>query len=213
MSTQHNKLIVIVGGPGSGKSTLSKMISTQIGATHVDADECYKINPFFQKAVKDRRRWSLTSDMWFLLKRFELHKDTYTLLQNSHVVVDSGIPMSLVYAHSRLEAGTFDQDEWELYQHFHATLNEKEVNPHAIVYLKASPKFLRSRIEERGRDFEVKNHTLEYLTSLANSTEAVCSIYKQMRVPIVTIDVEKTNFIGNEQALHTFIHQLVATST
>ena len=187
---QNHKLIVVMGGPGSGKSTLSKKIASQLEAQHVDADEFYTANPFFKRAVADRKRWSLTSDLWFLLKRLELQTETQSLLQQTDIVVDSGVPMSLVYAHSRLEPGTFDQDEWELYQQLYATMNVASMKPHALVFLKASPDFLRKRIEKRGREFEVKNYTLEYLQSLCNSIEVICDLYAQMEVPILTLNVE-----------------------
>ncbi len=67
--------ITIIGNIASGKSTIAHFLAKQLDADLVMADELYKTNPFFQNAVVDRSRWSLASDLWFLMKRVEMAKE------------------------------------------------------------------------------------------------------------------------------------------
>lgn len=188
-----HKLIVVIGNVGSGKSTLCQALAEKLPAKLVPADELYKTNPFFSLTVGDRKRWSLTSDLWFLVERVKLAREAEEMLEKSDVVVDSGIPMSQVYAHSRLGHGYFTSDEWELYRECYGEFTKGLRQPDVVINLKADTKFLRKRIEKRGREFEVVNHSLEYLGGLEKSLEKVVGELKEVGVVVNEFEVEDKN--------------------
>lgn len=171
-----NKLITVIGNVGSGKSTLTRLLAKKLSATIVPADELYKINPFFPLAVKDRKRWSLASDLWFLRERVNLAKKYPQYLLKKNVVVDSGIPMSWVYANSRLKSGFFTRDEWNLYKNYYRVATANIRPPDIVIFLKAKVPFLMERIRKRGRSFEIKYFDQKYLASLEQSIEGFMKI-------------------------------------
>lgn len=194
-----NKLIVVVGNVGTGKSSLCRLLAKGLQAKLQPADEFYKENPFFQLAVKDRKRWSFTSDVWFLKERVKLARESEGYLERSDVVMDSGLVMSRVYTHSRLAHGYFSQDEWQLYQECYRVFTKGLKEPDVVVYLKGQVELLRERVEKRGREFEVKFHDKAYLSGLAESLEVVVGEMKKKGVRVVEADTERVNFVKNRQ--------------
>lgn len=203
-----NKFIVLVGNIGVGKSTVSKMLAQALPAQLVPADEFYKSNPFFPLAIEDRQRWSLASDLWFLKERVQMALEFDRYLLRSNVVVDSGLPMSQVYTHSRLEHGYFIPEEWELYQECYDVFTRDLKQPDIIVYMQAPPEFLRKRIEQRGREFEIKHHSLEYLQGLANSLEHVVGNMEALGREIIRIDVTQVDFVQDPENIRQLVEDI-----
>ena len=204
-----NKLITIVGNVATGKSTLTKLFSEKLPAQKVPADEFYKENPFFPLTIEDRKRWSLASDLWFLKERVKMALEYEKFLERSHVVVDSGLPMTQVYTHSRLGHGFFIKDEWDLYQECYDVFTRDVRDSDVLIYLTAPVDVLRERIQERGREFEIKHHSKEYLSGLSDSLDHVVNNYEHMDMPIVRVDTLKNNFITKEKDLEMIIKSVL----
>src|SRR3990167_10732867 len=107
--------ITVIGSIASGKSTVAKFIADNLGAEFIAADELYKTNPFCKETLKDRKRWSLASDLWFLVKRAELAEEFEDILKKEIIVQDSGLLMSWAYANSRLRSHYMNENEISLY--------------------------------------------------------------------------------------------------
>lgn len=206
----NNRFVILVGNVGSGKSTLTDLLAEQLPAERVPADSLYTVNPFFPLAVEDRRRWSLTSDLWFLRERVRMTRGIPDTLKKSHVVVDSGLPMSYVYAHSRIKSGYMTADEWQLYQGYHDDQISNLRQPDLLIYLEGSVQFLRRRIEERGREFEVTFHTPEYLDCLNESLEALMMTAQRANMNVIRIDAEKVDFLHQPEEVTGLISKILA---
>lgn len=201
MMANTNKQIVVIGNVGTGKSTLTDLLAKRMPAKKVPADSLFETNPFFPLAVQDRARWSLTSDLWFLYERVKIARNMNDYLAEGHVVVDSGLPMSYVYSHSRIGSGYFTRDEWNLYRTLYAELASDLGKPDVIVYLKGPVGFLRERVEKRGREFEIRFHTIDYLNSLAESLETLASALREDGLRMIEMDVTQVDFVGSETDL------------
>lgn len=187
-----NKQIIIVGNVGLGKSSLSTMLAEQLSAKLIPADTFFEINPFFPLAVENRKRWSLASDLWFLKERVKLAKQTEQILESVSVVVDSGIQMSYVYAQSRVQAGFLTYDEWKLYQEMYEELTKDLRMPDLIVYLTGSLELVQNRVEKRGREFELKYHTQEYLRGIQKSLDTSVEEWKTSGLEILDLSAENS---------------------
>lgn len=181
---QEQTLTVVVGTIGVGKSTYTHNLAQSERAHEVKMDELFKENPFFPLAVKSRRRWSLASDLWFLKKRVDMYSIIPAMLESAPVVVDSGLPMSLAYAASRVSFGYLSKQEYELYTVLASDLLKAETIPDVIVHLKSPIEVIKNRIYKRGRDFEIKYFTEEYIQGIADSVERVLERYDKVGVRI-----------------------------
>lgn len=185
MTKRRFPFITIIGNVGSGKSTLAAFLAHALGAHHISADELYKSNPFFNDAVVDRGRWSLASDLWFLLKRIELVKKLDAQLQKKMVVQDSGLLMSWVYANSRRDAGHMNKKEQKIYTMISDKLTTTIPKENLVIYLNLPISILLERIRKRGRNFEIKFHTQQYLAGLDRSLKRLVIRLKRTHTPML----------------------------
>ncbi len=183
---QHSA-ITIIGNTGSGKSTIAAALSQKLGAVLVPADELFKTNPFFQLAVKNRKRWSFASDTWFLLEREKLLQSVTALTAQKLVIIDSGLAMSWVYAYSRITNKYYTTSEWQLYQQLFNKVSAKLSLDSQYIYLRADIDQLLQNIKTRGREFEIDNYSAEYLQDLNQSLETF--VAAQPKQHILVIDV------------------------
>jgi deoxyadenosine/deoxycytidine kinase len=196
-----HKLIVIVGNVGTGKTTITHTLARMLNAKEIKADELYLTNPFFPLAVKDRTRWSLASDLWFLYERVEIMTKCVPDLEKQNLLVDSGLPMSWVYSHSRIKSGYYNKHEWLLYESMSDVTIARSPKPDIIINLHGTIPFLLNRIQTRGREFEKKYHTHEYLFSLDFSLKEYIMRAKKKRTRVIDVDVEKNDMSKKENLL------------
>jgi len=194
-----NTLITVIGNVGSGKSTAIELLAKKMSATVVPADEFYTVSPFLPLELEDRPRWSLTGDLWFLMERVKLAQTIPALLEKTNVLVDSGVIMNLVYAHSRLSLGYVTEAEWQLYKEVHEALCALLTPSDKVVYLTASTEVLLKRIAIRGREFE-KSYTAEYLETLESSLKTVTEEYLGSQTQVITFDTGKHDIVQDKKA-------------
>jgi deoxyadenosine/deoxycytidine kinase len=191
------KLITIVGNVASGKTTLTAILAKALKARKIDADKLYLSNPFFPLTIKDRKRWSLTSDLWFLKERIKLMKKI-NRNGGKHLIIDSGLPMSWVYAHSRLKNSFYKKDEWQLYESLFSDSTNQLPKTDLVIVLTGSTKYLLNQIDKRGRDYELKYFDQKYLKSLNTSLQCYIRKCRQQKIKLIIINREKhdlTNLI------------------
>jgi deoxyguanosine kinase len=192
------KIITVIGNIGGGKSTLTKHLAHKLKAKLVKADNLYLINPFFPLAVKDRKRWSLASDLWFLKERVKvISKELKTDTQ--FVVIDSGIPMSWIYSNSRIKSGHYAKEEWELYQNYYNLLTKIIPPSDILIELTAPSNQLMQRIKKRGREFEKKHFNIPYLESITTSLN---EYKKQVLAPTTKLITLNTQMVDLRKPEH-----------
>ncbi len=205
-----NLLITIIGNVASGKTTITSLISKHLPAKKIPADELFRVNPFFPLAVKDRKRWSLASDLWFLYRRVEMTNEFSLGLRKTYILVDGGLPMSYVYAYSRLRSGFYTKDEWKLYTTYYKSLCKNILRSDLIISLEASVDFLQSRIRKRGRAYEIKYFTDGYLLDLNKSLNSFKQNSKKTNTKLLSLNVEKLDLLYNRPTLQSILKKIQA---
>ena len=71
-------LIIIEGQIASGKTTLTKNICSKLNFKPMF--EPVETNPYLEKFYKDKERWALEMQFWFLVKRFEMHNEAVKII-------------------------------------------------------------------------------------------------------------------------------------
>jgi deoxyadenosine/deoxycytidine kinase len=188
---QPHSLTVIIGNVATGKSVLTRQLAKTTGARPIMADELFKKNPFFQLAVKDRVRWSFVSDTWFLQARYEFMQKIAKMLEKESLIIDSGIYMSYVYAYSKLQMKYFSPDELQLYLKMCAFYFTQVVRPDRVVLLSAPITTSLERIHARGREFEKKFHSKEYLESIEFGLRKLEALLKKQNIQLVKINTSQ----------------------
>ncbi len=201
------KLITIIGNIASGKSTLTELLTKKMPAIKISADEFYKTNPFFPLSLKDRKRWSFSSDLWFLLERVKMARKYSDLLKQSYVVVDSGIPMSWVFANSRLKQGYYTSDEWKFYQAYHNDMTLGLINSDIIIHLNVDESLLLESMKKRNREFEMLYYNTEYLRALNGSIRKYIGLAEN-KSNIITIKRPGTDLLNDNKALLRLIDKI-----
>lgn len=199
-------IITVIGNIASGKSTLAQRLAEELKADFVAADELFRINPFFQEAVKDRARWSLISDLWFLEERVKL-LGAIDRSGDRTTVVDSGLLAGYAYAAFRTSMKQYTEDEWQLYQTYYHRVTQTIPVSDVVVYLKVDPALTMERIRLRGRPHELQNYTQEYIGGFEQGLEFVVQELKQKHVPVIQKIVTTTEAV-NESMVSTLVREL-----
>ena len=179
--------IGIAGNIGSGKTTLTRMLSEHYGWT--PKYEAVTYNPYLEAYYKDIKRWSFNLEVYFLQQRF---KDVLEIASSDDVIIQDRTIFEGVYifvANNKAMGNLSDRD-YETYMDLFKLMMSLVKAPDLLIYLRSSVPHLVSQIQKRGREYE-KSIELDYLEGLNNRYEQWISEYPGR---VLTIDADGLDF-------------------
>jgi len=189
------KFIIISGNIGSGKSSLTKILSEQLGWKAFY--EVVEDNPYLEDFYNDMKKWSFHLQIFFLSKRFQHHqnivRDPCSVVQDRSIYEDVDI-----FARNLYEQGLMSPRDYCNYRELFTIMVDFLSPPDLIIYLQASIDTLRRRISLRGRDYE-KNISSGYLEQLNTLYEKWVTGFTIC--PILTIPADALDFVQSPEHL------------
>jgi len=176
--------IAIAGNIGSGKTTLTKVLSKHYGwkAHYEDVEH----NPYLQSFYDDMQRWSFNLQVYFLNSRFrqvvEIRRGKKKVIQDRSIYEDA-----YIFAPNLHDMNLMSTRDFENYSSLFELMSSFIQPPDLLIYLRASVSTLVEQIQKRGREYE-ESIRLDYLKLLNERYEAWISKYKQGKLLIVNVD-------------------------
>ncbi|MBN2484642.1 MAG: deoxynucleoside kinase [Bacteroidales bacterium] len=197
--------IAVAGNIGSGKTTLTGLLSRHFGwkPHYEDVDE----NPYLDDFYNDMQRWSFNLQIYFLNTRFnhilEIKKSENTIIQDRTIYEDA-----YIFAPNLHAMGLMSIRDFENYFTLFNLVSSLIEPPDLVIYLKASVPTLVRQIEKRGRKYE-DNIRIDYLKKLNERYDSWAEAYNLGK--ILYVDVDNLNFIDKPEDLSIVIDKVNAT--
>ncbi|NLG50425.1 MAG: deoxynucleoside kinase [Chloroflexi bacterium] len=180
--------IAIAGNIGVGKSTLTTLLSREMGWEPFY--EAVDDNPYLADFYQDMRAWGFHSQIFFLSRRLHHH---YQLMQRPNTVVQdrSVYEDAEIFACNLYRQGLMSERDYASYRELYDVVCALLPPPTLLIYLRGSVDTLLGRIATRGRDFE-RDISGEYLAQLNELYEEWVGHFT--RCPILTISTDGIDF-------------------
>lgn len=150
-SVQKRTFLGVAGNIGVGKTHLTRYLGERLG-WEVFYEPVID-NPYLDDFYADMRRWSFHLQVFFLSRRFEMHRkmmsNILSCVQDRTIYEDAEI-----FAHTLHATGVMDDRDYDNYLALFHSMTSYLQPPDAIVYLRAGVDTLLSRIALRGRECE-----------------------------------------------------------
>jgi deoxyadenosine/deoxycytidine kinase len=191
--------IAVAGNIGSGKSSLTRLLSEQFRWTPFF--ESVEDNPYLNDFYADMKRWSFNLQVYFLSNRFRSHKAIAEGPKS--VILDRVIYEDAeIFARNLFEIGNMLERDYRNYVALYDVMTEYLRPPDLLIYLRANVDTLMKQIALRGRDFE-QSIKREYLEQLNRHYETWIANYK--RGPLLTVESDSLDFVNNKQDLENVV--------
>ena len=196
--------IAVAGNIGSGKTTLTNMLSNHYGwRPHFEAVDD---NPYLADFYNDMQRWSFNLQIYFLNTRFkdvvEILKSEETVIQDRTIYEDA-----CIFAKNLHKMGLMSTRDFENYNSLFSLMLSLVKPPDLLIYLRSSVPNLVDHIQKRGREYEA-GIRLDYLQGLNNLYEKWIENYKDGKLLIV--DVDEVRFEENPKDFSYIINNIDA---
>lgn len=205
-----NKVICLSGVIGSGKSSLTGILSEELGtkafyepvADNPVLPLFYKGNKLVEEGKTDTNPYAFLLQVFFLNRRFAMIKKA---MQNNNNVLDRSIYEDAIFMKMNYEQGHATNEEWETYQSLLKNMLEElpfaahKKSPDLMVMIRVSYDTMIKRISKRGRSFEQvsQDPSLKaYYEDLISRYDNWLNEYNAS--PIMVIDGNKYDFVENE---------------
>ena len=154
--------IAIAGNIGSGKTTLTEMLTERYGAKAYFEDTD---NPYLNDFYEDMKQWAFRLQVYFLASRIKQTTDMLSdgsecVFQDRTIYEDAHI-----FAGNLHEMGLISSRDFGTYMKLFEISTNLIPKPDLLIYLKASVPTLVAQIRHRGREYE-QNSEQAYLERL-----------------------------------------------
>lgn len=196
--------IAIAGNIGSGKTTLTRLLSKHFGweAHYEDVDT----NPYLNSFYEDMQRWSFNLQVYFLNSRFrqiiQIRQGGKTIIQDRTIYEDAYIFAPNLHAMNLMSSRDFEN-----YSSLFELMSSFIQPPDLLIYLRSSVPNLVNQIQKRGREYE-ESIRLDYLKLLNERYEGWINKYSLAKLLI--IDVDNIDFESNPEDLGGIIEKINA---
>jgi deoxyadenosine/deoxycytidine kinase len=191
--------IAVAGNIGSGKTTLTRLLSEHYGwePKYEDVD----VNPYLSDFYNDMQRWSFNLQIYFLNKRMEgivdIQNSSRNVIQDRTIYEDARI-----FASNLHSMGLLSTRDFENYRSLFELMISLVKPPDLLIYLKSSIPTLIYQINKRGREYESGIRT-DYLEGLNKRYDEWFANYEDGKKLVINVDELK--FEDNPQDLQTVI--------
>ena len=198
--------IAIAGNIGSGKTTLTEMLTERYGAkAYYEQSD----NPYIGDFYNDMNRWSFNLQMYFLGSRIQQtmdmladNRDSGAIFQDRTIYEDAHI-----FADNLHEMGLMATRDIETYMKIFRLVTTLIPKPDLLIYLKASVPTLISQIRKRGREYEMNIDEL-YLKRLNDKyNNWIDNIYEG---DVLVVDKDHEDFVSDPTVLEKICARLDA---
>ena len=207
----EQRLIVLAGNIGSGKTSLTQQLSQHIGwqASYESVDN----NPYLADFYADMHAWAFHLQMYFLGHRAQ---EIETLLSSGRsAIMDRSIYEDAhIFVRALHEMNNLSDRDYQAYFKLYDLVLRKLPKPSLLIRLVTPVETLVERIQQRARSIE-DTIDLDYLRLLDSYYQQWSSEYAES--PVLTVNSQLFDFVNNPSHLQQIIagieHCITTTSS
>lgn len=197
--TSSPNYIAVEGVIGVGKTSFARMLAEKLEAELIN-EEAFE-NPFLVDFYKNRKRYALSCQLFFLISRFQQQQQLMVRdLFAQRIVADYLFAKDSIFASVNLS-----ERELALYNKIAPALSRDVPRPDLVIYLQAGSDVLLSRIRERGFSFE-RPIDLDYLEVLNNAYDYFFFHYTE--TPLLVVKTDGIDFVNTPEHFDDLIDQI-----
>ena len=187
--------IAVAGNIGSGKTTLTRLLSKHFGwkPHYEEVDN----NPYLESFYEDMKRWSFNLQVYFLNSRFrqvlDIRNSGQDIIQDRTIYEDA-----YIFAANLYDMGLMETRDYENYRSLFELMSSFLEAPDLLIDLRASAPTLVRQIQKRSRDYE-QSIRLDYLNALNRRYEDWISKYSKGKLLVIesdNIEIENPEDLG-----------------
>ena len=198
---ENPRSIAIEGPIRAGKSTLATLLAQEIGATRIVEPQH---NPFLPRFYRGQKSTAFPAQMWFLMSRYE--QLCAAAEQDAKAGKSAPVVADYIFEKDKLFAClNLSDDELALYERQYQYFRDQLPTPDLVIYLQASPRVLRTRLERKGLPDE-RMISGSYLEQVVQAYEHFFFHYTASDLLVVNTD--DIDFVRNNQDLQTLLRRL-----
>ncbi len=197
-----NRLILVAGNIGAGKTSLTDRIGARLGWR--TAFESVADNPYLADFYGDMRQWSFHLQVFFLGHRAEQHmelaEDPQSAISDRSIYEDA-----YIFARALHHLGNLSERDYLSYRRVFDLLVARLPRPDLLLYLRCPVPALMQRIHQRGREIE-SGITTEYLQLLESFYDEWLDGFDMC--PVLTIPSDDLDFVNKPHHLDIVIQRI-----
>ncbi len=191
--------IAVEGVIGVGKTTFAQMLAQRIDAELLN-EEVFE-NPFLVDYYKNRARYALSCQLYFLISRFQQQQQLMVRdLFAQRIVADYLFAKDAIFASVALS-----ERELTLYNKIAPALSRDIPKPDLVIYLQAGTQVLLSRIRKRSFTFE-KPIDFDYIEMLNKAYDYFFFHYSD--APLLVVKTDEIDFVNTPDHFDDLIEQI-----